>query len=162
MDKNPGDLYAVSEIGHDSEIEVPCEDTVAAVSADEVIPEDPAAAVKETFKLIQSGLAADAALRQTGASTLPANQVGILVTRLLADWSGLDPTQLKKLVEAGFTKLALASPDEKVQLKALENIAGMPGVGLSPSYAKVQNNFQFNLAPETKTLVDSLDDEAKP
>lgn len=71
----------------------------------------------------------------------------------------LNAEELKDLVKTKLTEMALdETKDDKVQLDAIKQIASMPEVGLSGSYAKVQVNIA-NISAEASSVLDRLGDE---
>lgn len=79
------------------------------------------------------------------------------LAEVLKKYGGMSPLELKELVKAKAVEKVFESEDEKVQLQALNLIAGMPEVGLTPSAAKTIVQVQQNvLSPETSEVLSRM------
>lgn len=80
------------------------------------------------------------------------------LAEVLKRYGGLTALELKELVKAKAIEKVFEGEDDRIQLQALNLIAGMPEVGLTPSAAKTVVQVQQNvLSPETAEVLSRME-----
>lgn len=133
--------------------DMPTDETVVMEAVDDGVTASTRVAA-DTLAQIKAGVSVARAMAQQEGDTVARREL----LALIGEYGGLSTEQLRALVHAGYTKLALAGEDERTRLKALEDIAGLPAVALTPAYTRVGVQVNVGLSDATQAVLDKLDE----